>query len=92
MDLDELQFHMETLMRVAYEIAGTPIEEVLDRLAQPMVLRHSDPIFLGQKNDMMVKIFKQCLTVKELMIEIQPEVQRIKQFEEMEKKGGGHRA
>lgn len=77
-------------MKDAYEIASIPVEEVIQRLKEPMVLRPQDPIFLPQKNDLMVKIFEGCLALKKIMIEIQPQVKSIREFEQLEEKG--HRA
>lgn len=91
MELNELRDHMETMMSAAYALASIPIEEVIAKLKEPIVLNPKDPTFLPQKNDLMVKIFESCLSVKKLMIEIQPEVHRIKQIEEAMEKGT-HRA
>jgi hypothetical protein len=77
LDLDELKLAMETLMRCSYEIANIPIEEVIGM----MNMGPEDPPFLVEKNDMMKRIFEECLKVKNLMVEIQPQVNRIKRLE-----------
>jgi hypothetical protein len=79
LDLDELKLAMETLMRCSYEIANIPIEEVIDMMvAEPRV---EDPPFLSEKNNLMKRVFEECLKVKNLMVEIQPQVNRIKRME-----------
>lgn len=66
-------------MRCSYEITNIPIEEVIGMME--MHPKPEDPPFLVEKNDMMKRVFTECLKVKNLMVEIQPQVNRIKRLE-----------